>query len=120
MLRIVPIWRHPPPKEPEQKPTMDAGKPEKAPKAKKPKKQVADLVHPVDIKKNQHLAIQLTIHEGQIIGVDEVQQGSINPPYYENIFQDILKQLTNDRIQAESLSVDEELGVLQFRYKRVK
>jgi len=110
----------PPPREPEPKPAIDAGKPKKTPKAKKPKDQVSNLVHPVDIKKNQHLAIQLTIHEGRIIGVDEVQQGSINPPYYENIFQDILKQLSNDRIHAESLSVDEELGMLQFRYKRVK
>lgn len=75
----------------------------------------------VEVKKNKHIALQLTIQDGLVTKVDEVEeQKSINPPYYQNVFQNILEQLTSDRIIAEYLAVDEEAGIMQFRFKRAE
>lgn len=72
----------------------------------------------VEIEKDRYIAIQLTVQDGKIVGVDEFNKHSINPPYYEQVFRNLLEQLSHDKIIAEYLAVDEEAGIMQFRFKR--
>jgi hypothetical protein len=73
----------------------------------------------VEVKKNKHIALQLTIQDGVVAKVDEIEEPkSINPPYYQNMFQNIIDLISRDRIIAEYLAVDEEAGIMQFRFKR--
>ena len=75
----------------------------------------------VKVDKDRYIALQLTIQDGVVTKVDEVEEPrSINPPYYQNFLQNILDQLTSDRIIAEYLAVDEEAGIMQFRFKRAE
>lgn len=73
----------------------------------------------VKVDKDRYIALQLTIQDGVVTKVDEVEEPrSINPPYYQNMFQNIIDLISRDRIIAEYLAVDEEAGIMQFRFKR--
>lgn len=85
------------------------------------KKEVSPGIPVVKVDKDRYIALQLTTQDGVVTKVDEVEEPrSINPPYYQNFLQNILDQLTSDRIIAEYLAVDEEAGIMQFRFKRAE